>query len=126
MNGTWGVVAGIVGSVLGTVALLGAGLFAARATRAAAATTAEAQRASAEAAAEPAQRAADLGAFREIRDEMKGKIERQDQRIDRMAGLVLAYSWTVDRLISRMRAVGVTPAPDDIHERVREHMQTGA
>ncbi|MFD6294506.1 hypothetical protein ACFWFU_06845 [Streptomyces sp. NPDC060235] len=126
MTGAWGVAVAIIGSVLGAVALLGAGLFAARATRAAAATTAEAQRAAAEAAAEPAQRQADLTAFREIRDEMRGKIERQNSRIDGLSGLVLAYSWTVDNLISRMRSVGVTPGPDDIHERVREHMQTGA
>lgn len=126
MSGGWGIAAGIIGSVLGAVALLGAGMFAARATKAAARTTAEAQRATAEAAAEPAQRQADLTAFREIRDELKGKIERQNERIDRFSGLVLAYSWTVDRLISRMHDRGVSPEPDDIHERVREHMRTGS
>jgi hypothetical protein len=111
---------------LGALALLGSGLFAARATRVAARTTAEAQRASAAAAAEPAQRQADLTAFKEIRDELKAKIERQDRRIDSLSALVLAYSWTVDRLISRMRDARVTPHPEDIHERVREHMRTGA
>jgi hypothetical protein len=111
---------------LGALALLGSGLFAARATRVAARTTAEAQRASAAAAAEPAQRQADLTAFKEIRDEMKAKIERQDQRIDKLGGLVLAYSWTVDKLINRMRDRGISPEPDDIHERVREHMRTGS
>ncbi|GGQ48873.1 hypothetical protein [Streptomyces asoensis] len=126
MSGAWGVAAGVVGSILGAVALLGAGLFAARATKAAALTTAEAQRAAAEAAAEPAQRQADLTAFREIRDEMKAKIERQDRRIDGLSSLVLAYSWTVDRLMNRMRDRGVTPEPEDIHDRVREHMHTGA
>lgn len=126
MTGAWGVVAAVVGSVLGAVALLGAGLFAARATKAAARTTAEAQRATAQAAAEPAQRQADLASFREIRDEMKAKIERQNLRIDGLSGLVLAYSWTVDRLMNRMRDVGVTAEPEDIHERVREHMRTGA
>ncbi|MEV2249416.1 hypothetical protein AB0I94_02465 [Streptomyces sp. NPDC050147] len=124
MTGTWGVVAGIVGALLGAVALLGSGLFAARATRAAARTTAEATRAQAQAAAEPAQRAADLASFREIRDEMKFKIERQNARIDGLGSLVLAYSWTVDRLIHRMRDAGVTPDPSDIHEQVREHMRT--
>lgn len=126
MTGGWGVAAGVIGSILGAVALLGAGLFASRATRAAARTTAEAQRASAQAAAEPAQRQADLQSFKEIRDEMKGKIERQDRRIDGLSGLVLAYSWTVDRLIHRMRDAGVSPQPDDIHDRVREHMHTGS
>ncbi|MFI1678852.1 hypothetical protein [Streptomyces sp. NPDC020607] len=125
MNGTWGVIAGIVGSVLGATALLGAGLFAARATKAAARTTAEATRAQAQAAAEPAQRQADLESFREIRDELKTKVEIQNQRIEHMAGLVMAYSRTVDRLIHRMRDRGVTPEPGDIHERVREHMRTG-
>jgi hypothetical protein len=126
VTGAWGVAAAIVGSVLGALALLGSGLFAARATRAAARTTAEAQRASTAAAAEPAQRQADLTAFKEIRDELKAKIERQDRRIDSLSALVLAYSWTVDRLISRMREARVTPDPEDIHERVREHMRTGA
>lgn len=126
MTGTWGVVAGIVGSILGAAALLGSGLFAARATRAAARTTAEATRAQAQAAAEPAQRQADLASFREIRDELKVKIEKQGERIDRLGSLVLAYSWTVDRLIHRMRDAGVTPEPGDIHERVREHMHTGS
>lgn len=126
MNGAWGVVAGIVGSIIGAAALLGAGLFAARATKVAARTTAEAQRAAAEAAAEPAQRQADLTAFKEIRDEMKAKIERQDRRIDALSGLVLAYSWTVDKLIGRMRDAGITPEPEDIHDQVREHMRTGA
>ncbi|MFD6432806.1 hypothetical protein [Streptomyces venezuelae] len=126
MNGTWGVVAGIVGSVLGAAALLGAGLFAARATRAAARTTAEATRAQAQVAAEPAQRQADLTAFREIRDELKAKVEKQGERIEYMAGLVMAYSWTVERLIHSMRDRGITPDPADIHERVREHMHTGS
>lgn len=125
MNGAWGIAAGVIGSILGAVALLGAGLFAARATKAAARTTAEAQRAAAQAAAEPAQRQADLTAFREIRDEMKAKIERQDRRIDALSSLVLAYSWTVDKLISRMQTRGIRPEPEDVHDRVREHMHTG-
>lgn len=126
MTGVWGVIAAIVGSVVGAAALVGAAVYAGRATRAAARLTAEAQRATALAAAEPAQRQADLTAFKEIRDELKGKVERQDQRIDRLSGLVLAYSWTVDRLIARMRTGAVAPEPGDIHDRVREHMQTGA
>lgn len=126
MNGTWGAAAGVIGSVLGATALLGAGLFAARATRAAARTTAEATRAQAQVAAETAQRQADLTAFKEIRDELKAKIEKQNERIDGLSGLVLAYSWTVDRLIHRMRDRGVTPDPSDMHDRVREYMRTGS
>lgn len=124
MNGTWGVIAAIIGSVLAAVALVGAAVFAGRATRAAAQMTSEAQRATALAAAEPAQRQADLQSFKEIRDELKGKIEQQDRRIDGLSTLVIAYSWTVDRLIFRMRDRGVSPEPGDVHERVREHMGT--
>lgn len=132
MNGSWGVVAGVVGSVLGAVALVAAAMFAGRATRAAARLTAEAQRAAAESAAEPAQRTADLAAFREIREDLDRRIERQDvkieeqtQRIDTMSALLRAYSWTVNQLISRMRRANAGPEPEDVHELVREHMRTG-
>jgi len=132
VSGAWGVAAGVVGSLLGALALLGSGLFAARATRAAARTTAEAQRAAAEAAAEPQQRAADLAAFKEIREgldrrigQQDRKIEEQTQRIDTMSALLRAYSWTVERLIGRMRERGNGPEQDDIHDLVREHMRTG-
>lgn len=126
MSGGWGVAAGIIGSVLGAAALLGAGLFAARATRAAARTTAEAQRAAAEAAAEPAQRQADLAAFREIRERLDRRVEEQDQRIDTLSALVRAYSWTINQFIRRMRAEGIGPDPEDVHDLVRDHMHTGA
>lgn len=126
MSGAWGVVAAITGSLLAALAMVGAAVFTSRATRAAARLTAEAQRATAQAAAEPDQRQADLTAFKEIRDELKDKIEQQDRRIDALSGLVLAYSWTVDRLISRMRTRGISPDPEDIAERVREHMRTGS
>lgn len=125
MTGTWGVIAGIIGSVLAAAALVGAAVFAGRATRAAARMTSEAQRATAIAAAEPAQRQADLHSFKEIRDDLKEKIARQDRRIDGLSSLVIAYSWTVDRLIFRMRDRGVDPDPGDIHEKVRDHMGTG-
>ncbi|NEE11982.1 hypothetical protein G3M58_36690 [Streptomyces sp. SID7499] len=122
----------MIGSVLGALALLGSGLFAARATRVAARTTAEAQRAAAQAAAEPAQRQADLAAFREIREGLDRRIEQQDQkieeqtqRIDTLSALVRAYSWTAEKLIGRMRAQGNGPEPGDIHDLVREHMRTG-
>lgn len=123
MTGAWGVAAAIIGSILGAAALLGAGLFAARATKAAARTTAEAQRAAAEAAAEPAQRQADLVAFREIRDELKGKIERQDRRIDSLTSLVRAFSWYVSELTGQMREHRIEPpAPPP---RVDEYNRTG-
>ncbi|WP_329291850.1 hypothetical protein [Streptomyces pseudovenezuelae] len=132
MSGAWGVAAGVIGSVLGALALLGSGLFAARATKVAARTTAEAQRTAASVAAEPAQRAQDLAAFREIREGLDRRIGQQDQkiqeqteRIDTMSALLRAYSWTVEKLIGRMRERGNGPEPDDIHDLVREHMRTG-
>ncbi|MCX4994247.1 hypothetical protein [Streptomyces longwoodensis] len=130
MNGAWGVVAGIVGSVLSAVALLGSGVFAARATRAAARTTAEAQRttaeaqrAAAEAAAEPQQRAADLAAFKEIRDGLERKLERHERRIDSLTSLVRAFSWYVSELTGQMRQNGIEPPPPP--QRVDEYNRTG-
>jgi hypothetical protein len=123
VSGSWGVAAGIIGSVLGALALLGSGLFAARATRAAARTTAEAQRAAAEAAAEPQQRAADLAAFKEIRDGLDRRIERHERRIDSLTSLVRAFSWYVSELTGQMRQNGIEPpAPPP---RVDEYNRTG-
>ncbi|NUR66148.1 MAG: hypothetical protein HOQ47_10335 [Streptomyces sp.] len=123
MSGAWGVAAGVVGSLLGALALLGSGLFAARATRAAARTTAEAQRAAAEAAAEPQQRAADLAAFKEIRTGLERRIEQQERRIDGFASLVRAFSWYVGELTAQMRGHGIEPpAPP---ERINEYNRTG-
>ena len=123
MSGAWGVAAGIIGSVLGAVALLGSGIFAARATRAAALTTAEAQRAASEAAAEPAQRAADLATFKEIRTGLERRIEQQERRIDRFSSLVRAFSWYVGELTAQMRHNGIEPpAPP---QRVDEYNRTG-
>jgi uncharacterized membrane protein YqiK len=123
MNGAWGVAAGIIGSIVGAVALLGAGAFAARATKAAARTTAEAQRAAAEAAAEPAQRQADLAAFKEIREVLDRRIERQERRIDSLTSLVRAFGLYVSELTGQMRQHGIEPpAPP---ERVDEYNRTG-
>lgn len=132
MTGTWGVVAAVVGSLLAAVAMVAAAVFTSRATRAAARLTAEAQRTTAAVSVEPAQRQADLAAFREIREQLDRrigqqdqKIEEQTQRIDTMSALLRAYSWTVEKLIGRMRERGNAPEPDDIHDLVREHMRTG-
>ncbi|MFJ8144698.1 hypothetical protein ACIQ6R_06435 [Streptomyces sp. NPDC096048] len=114
--------AGLV-AVIGTVGAVVAGAFAARATTRAAAATAEATRAAAEAAAEPAQRQADLTAFREIRDELKAKIERQERRIDSLTSLVRAFSWYVSELTGQMRQQRIEPpAPPD---RIDEYNRTG-
>lgn len=123
MSGSWGVAAGIIGSLLGAVALLGSGLFAARATRAAARTTAEAQRAAADAAAEPAQRQADLAAFKEIRTGLERRIDQQERRIDSLSSLVRAFSWYVSELTGQMRHNRIEPpAPPP---RVDEYNRTG-
>jgi hypothetical protein len=123
VSGAWGVVAGVVGSLLGAVALLGSGLFAARATRTAAATTAEAQRAAAEAAAEPAQRQADLAAFREIRDGLEQRIEWHERRIDSLTSLVRAYAYYVAELTGLMRQQGSDPPEPP--PRIDEYNRTG-
>ncbi|MDH6226195.1 hypothetical protein [Streptomyces sp. MJP52] len=123
MSGGWGIAAGIIGSLLGALALIGSGLFAARATRAAAATTAEAQRAAAHAAAEPAQRKQDLEAFREIRDGLERRLERSERRIDSLTGLVRAFAMYVSELTGQMRDQGIEPpAPPP---RVDEYNRTG-
>ncbi|MFF9898512.1 hypothetical protein [Streptomyces longispororuber] len=123
MTGSWGVAAGIIGSILGAVALLGSGAFAARATRAAARTTAEAQRAAAEAAAEPAQRQQDLAAFKEIRTGLERRIEQQDRRIDSLTSLVHAFSGYVGALCGQMRQARMEPPPPPA--RVDEYNRTG-
>lgn len=115
----WGVAGPIIGSVLGAVALLGSGWFAARATRAAAKLTAEAQ----QAAAEPAQRAADLATFREIREGLDRRLERSERRIDSLTTLVRAYAWYVADLTGLMRRHGIEPPEPP--ERVKEYDRTG-
>ncbi|MEU1131812.1 hypothetical protein ABZ383_18415 [Streptomyces sp. NPDC005900] len=53
---------------------------------------------------------------------MRHKIEKQDERLDVLGSLVLAYSVTIDRLVRRMRNAGIIPDFRDIHEQVRRHM----
>jgi hypothetical protein len=105
------------------MALLGAGIFAARATKIAARTTAEAQRAAALAAAEPAQRQVDLNTFKTIRDGMERKLDRHERRIDSLSSLVRAFSWYVSELTGQMRGNGIDPT--DPPERIREYNRTG-
>jgi hypothetical protein len=123
MTEDWGALVPIVGAVLGAVALLGSGLFAARATRAAARMTTEAQRATALASAEPAQRQADLATFREIRDGLERKLDQQERRVDSLTSLVRAFSWYVSELTGHMRGQGIDPpAPP---ERIQEYNRSG-
>ncbi|MEV7793431.1 hypothetical protein AB0O68_15770 [Streptomyces sp. NPDC087512] len=123
MTGGWGVAAGIIGSLLGAAALLGAAVFTSRATKAAARLTSEAQRTTAAVQAEPAQRQADLAAFREIREGLDRRIERQERRIDSLTSLVRAFSTYVSELTGQMRQNGIEPpAPPS---RVDEYNRTG-
>lgn len=124
MTDGWGVAGPVLGALLGAFALLGSGLFAARATRAAARMTAEAQRATAEANAEPQQRAADLASFREIRDGLERKLDRHETKLDSLTSLVRAFSWYVAELTGQMRSHGIEPpAPP---ERITEYNRTGS
>ncbi|MGW1998212.1 hypothetical protein [Embleya sp. NPDC001921] len=133
MSDIWGPLVGASG-VIGVIV---AGLFTARATRAAAAATAEATRAAAHAAAEPEQRKADLESFREIRDDMQDKVaqmqmknermeaknERMEARQSRLEALVRAFSRSADRWCAQMRRAGIDPEPPD--PLVEEYHRTG-
>lgn len=100
-----------------------AGLFAARATRAAASATAEATQAAARAQAEPNQRQADLEAFKAIRDDMQEEINETRGEVRSLRSLVRAFAWYVGELTAQMRGHGIEPpAPPD---RVDEYNRTG-
>jgi hypothetical protein len=123
MTGTWGVLAGVVSAFLGASALLASGLFAARATKAAARTTAEAQRYQTQMAAEPAQRAADLAAFQAIRDDMQHEIDNLKAEALSLRSLVRAFTMYVSDLTAQMRTQHIEPP--DPPERVKEYNRTG-
>lgn len=110
-------------AAFGTVGMVLAGLFAARATRAAAAATAEATQAAARAQAEPNQRAADLEAFREIRENLSQQITELSQQTSKLRLLVSAFASYVTDLTVHMRQAGVTPPEPP--ERVSEYYRTG-
>jgi ABC-type protease/lipase transport system fused ATPase/permease subunit len=114
--------AGIV-AVLGTVGMVVAGWFAARATRGAAAATAEANRAAAVASAAPAQRSADLAV-------LEATVKRVDEengslrgRMSRLESVLRAFSWTTDRWSRQMYQAGIEPEPP--HPLVEEYNRTG-
>lgn len=108
---------------LGTAGVIVAGLFAARATRAAAAATAEATRAAALAAAGPAQRAEDLKVLQATvarLDEENGSMRGRQSRLE---SLLRAFAWTTDRWAQQMHRAGVEPEP--VHPLVDEYNRTG-
>ncbi|KEF04604.1 MULTISPECIES: hypothetical protein [Streptomyces] len=109
--------------VIGTLGVVLAAWFAARATRAAAQATAEASRAAAQAAAEPAQRERDLEAFKAIRDDMQEEIRDLRTETTRLRAVVRAFAGYVGELTLQMRAGGIAPStPPDL---VDEYNRTG-
>lgn len=119
MSAAWGA----VGTTVGAVSMVVAGLFAARATTRASAATAEATRAAATATAEPSQRAADLAAFKEIRDDMQAEINETKTEVRSLRSLVRSFAGYVHDLTTQMRQHGIEPpAPPD---RIDEYNRTG-
>lgn len=114
---------GVVGALVGAVALTLGGLFTARATKAAAAATAEAQQAAARITAEPEQRRQDLEAFRAIRAEQSVEIDEMRAEARSLRSLVRAFALYVGQLTAQMRQQGIEPpAPP---ARVEEYDRTG-
>ncbi|MEV8548305.1 hypothetical protein AB0L04_00420 [Streptomyces glaucescens] len=112
--------AGIV-TAFGTVGMVVAGLFAARATRQAAAATAEATRAAAQAQAEPSQREQDRAAFEAIKTELKEDLAETRAEIVRVRGVLYSVSRWALQLRDQVLELGGTPrqTPDDVEEYYR-------
>ncbi|WP_234315011.1 hypothetical protein [Streptomyces sp. NRRL F-5135] len=110
-------------AAFGTVGMVLAGLFAARATKAAASATAEATQAAARAQAEPEQRRVDLEAFKTIRDDLQSEVRELRTETTRLRSIVRAFAGYVGELSMQMRQAGVTPAePPSL---VDEYNRTG-
>jgi hypothetical protein len=114
--------AGIVAG-FGTVGMVVAGWFAARATKGAAAATAEATRAAAAASAAPAQRTADLAV-------LEATVKRVDEengslrgRMSRLEAMLRAFAWTTDRWARQMHRAGIEP--EAAHPLVEEYNRSG-
>jgi len=113
----WG---GLV-AAFGTIGMVVAGLFAARATKAAAKATAEATQAAAQAQAEPNQRAADLAAFQAIRDDMQKELTEVRAELRSVKALLFSVSRWALRLRDQVVALGGTPVetPEDVENYYR-------
>ena len=123
MTGAWGVVAGILGSLLAAASMVGAALFTSRATKAAARTTAEAQRATAAMQVEPQQREQDRAAFEAIKTELREELTVTRQEVKSLKSLVRAFAGYVGDLTMQMRGHGIEPpAPPP---RIEEYNRTG-
>lgn len=114
--------AGLV-AAFGTVGMVLAGVFAARATKQAAAATAEATQAAARVQAEPNQRAEDRAAFEAIKKELREDLTTTREEVKSLRSLVRAFAWYVAELTTQMREHRIEPpAPP---ERVEEYNRTG-
>lgn len=114
--------AGLV-AAFGTVGMVVAGVFAARATTRAAAATADATRAAALAQAEPSQRAEDRAAFESIKTELRAELTATREEVRSLRALVRAFAWYVGEMTVQMREHCIEPpAPP---ERIKEYNRTG-
>jgi ABC-type protease/lipase transport system fused ATPase/permease subunit len=114
--------AGIV-AAFGTIGMVIAGWFAARATKAAAAATAEATAAAAQVQAAPAQRTADLSVLQATVERVDKENGELRQRQSRLESVLRAFSWSADRWCRQMTQVGIEPEPP--HPLVEEYNRTG-
>lgn len=114
--------AGLV-AAFGTLGMVVAGWFAARATKAAAAATAEATQAAARVQVEPNQRAEDRAAFDAIKTELRAELTTTRDEVRSLRSLVRAFAWYVGELTSQMREHRIEPpAPP---ARLEEYNRTG-
>jgi ABC-type protease/lipase transport system fused ATPase/permease subunit len=114
--------AGLV-AAFGTVGMVVAGLFTARATTRAAQATARANEAAARVQAEPNQRAEDRAAFDAIKKELREDLTATREEVRSLRSLVRAFAWYVAELTTQMREHRIEPpAPPD---RVDEYNRTG-
>ncbi|WP_267825624.1 hypothetical protein [Streptomyces sp. H27-G5] len=98
-----------------------AGLFAARATRAAAAATAQATAAAARTAAEPNQRAEDRAAFDAIKSELKSGLIETKAEIVKVRGVLYSVSRWALALRDQVQDLGGIPhePPRDVEDYYR-------
>lgn len=114
--------AGIVAG-LGTLGMVVAGWFAARATRAAARATAEATEAAAQVQAAPALKSADLAVLQATVSRVDEENGQMRGRMSRLEAILRAFSWTTDRWARQMNQAGIEPDPP--HPLVEEYNRTG-
>jgi hypothetical protein len=113
----------VLGAALGAAGVLGAGWFAARATKAAAVATAEALRAGALAAVGPQARQVDLDILQATVSRVDAENGQLRQRQSRLESLLRAFAWTCDRWVGQMRDAHIQPEPE--HPLVEEYNRTG-